>query len=318
MLRAVTRNLVLLVVFLVVGRKRVDSPFAPVRVEPAVLERPSGGVDSFLYGKARNYLHVSEAYRLEEFLSTPSRLQLAHLSVVRKVMRAVPVSFVLQHSYVVFERFPGSFVVVHDPRFLPDHLDEPYGGRVVHSQVPERMRIDRRFDRNLAKAVFRACQTDLVGVVRALYRGLERNVVFLLYEVFVHSIPAFFVDHGICHDSRAVFVGRVFDLEFGKVPRFRILPRDFPKRPAVVLSARRINEPCESSVEFENRTQQVPSSRVADGIFGEEASYRVRSDDVIDFAVGSDELDDGTVDEFQFHRLVVAVLDEFFRNVRKH
>lgn len=73
----------------------------------------------------------------------------------------------------------------------------------------------------------------------------------------------------------------------------------------MVLSSGRENEYGPTSIDFENGSKQIPTSRIADRVLGENATYRIRPNEVVDLLVSPDDLDNGTVDEFQFHLLVV-------------
>ena len=97
-----------------------------------------------------------------------------------------------------------------------------------------------------------------------------------------------------------------------------VFPRNLSELPSVVFSSWCVDKPSKSSIEFEYRSEQVPSSRVRDRILGEETPDWVSTDDVVYLPICTDYLYQRSVDESELHTLIVLLCDECFRDVIKH
>lgn len=86
----------------------------------------------------------------------------------------------------------------------------------------------------------------------------------------------------------------------------------------MVLSSWCEYEPSKSSVQLQDRSYQVPSSRIRDRELREETSYWIRSYNVIYLSICTNYLYERTIHEFELHWLVVSSLEYFLWNVVKH
>lgn len=262
---------VLLVVF-----QASDELRAVLGVEPDVRERFAGFLDSVVDAdlvRDESNLMMSEPFA--ELLSDrdsryEERVRFL-VRVVRKVNRSY-LSFltryeVLYHAEVMFEGLPAVLVVVDEVMEESVLLFERYGERVVDSEVEEQIDGRVAVEREFRNSSFLACRLYLVCVVRAYRAHVERAVVFLLYHLFRHSLPAFRFDVFLRDDFRIVHG------EF-RIEPFGVVLRHRHQVVEVVFTVRGGVHYFPSSVFRENRSHHVSDGRILESVLGVDYSLR--------------------------------------------